>query len=87
MIYTAQSAIEGDSHGQPVQNSELCALFLRLSWLSRSGVSAVFVFDGPDRPKYKRNRRVRATPHWMTAKFQHFIMAFGFYCHTVRHFK
>ncbi|KAF9554494.1 hypothetical protein CPC08DRAFT_727126 [Agrocybe pediades] len=37
-------------------NPELCALFCQLAWLSRSGINAVFLFDGPKRPKVKHGK-------------------------------
>ncbi|KAF4619278.1 hypothetical protein D9613_004727 [Agrocybe pediades] len=63
------------------ENVELRGLFYRLAWLSRSGVNAVFVFDGPDRLKIKRGRPVVDHPSWLIDSFKEFVRAFGFHCH------
>ena len=84
-FYESQGVFNGRgySHAQAGENPELKVIFFRLCWLSRTGVSAVVVFDGPNRPKKKRGRSVRSQPHWMTQKFKDLVNAFGFYYHTV----
>ncbi|KAI9473920.1 MAG: PIN domain-like protein [Benjaminiella poitrasii] len=42
--------------------SELRALFFRFCRLYELGIRPVFVFDGPHRPEYKRNRWINTTP-------------------------
>ncbi|KAF9541910.1 PIN domain-like protein [Agrocybe pediades] len=85
-FYAAQGAFSSahrrNAHAQVGANPELRCLVYRLAWLSRSGVNAVFVFDGPNRPKMKRGKAVRAMPHWLTEAFQDFISAYGFYSYT-----
>ena len=73
-------------HAQAGENPELRALFYRLCHILRRPITAVFVFDGPQRATYKRDRLVVTQPIWITQLFQAFIAAFGFHSHTVRRF-
>ena len=70
-------------HAQAGENPELRALFYQLCHLLRRPITAVFVFDGPQRTMYKRNRLVVTQPIWITQLFQASIAAFGFHSHTV----
>ncbi|KAI7907556.1 PIN domain-like protein [Cokeromyces recurvatus] len=54
-VFQARSSTVGDQ-------SELRALFFRLCRLYELGIRPVFVFDGPQRPEYKRNRLINTTP-------------------------
>ncbi|KIM44282.1 hypothetical protein M413DRAFT_67934 [Hebeloma cylindrosporum] len=83
-FYESQAAFTGRGHvhAQAGLNPELHVLFFRLAELSRSTVQAVFVFDGPKRPKIKRNKAVRPLPHWLTSRFVQLVKGFGFHCHT-----
>ncbi|KAF9545126.1 PIN domain-like protein, partial [Agrocybe pediades] len=63
-------------------NLQLCALFYRLAWLSHSGVNAVFVFDGPKRPKVKRGKQVKPIVHRLSEPFKQLIAGYGFHSHT-----
>ena len=71
-------------HSSMGQNPELKSLFHRLSRLSTLPIAAIFVFDGPERPKYKRGTYVPPLNHFMTEPFQAFIKAFGFEFRMVR---
>ena len=84
-FYECQAAFSGRGHvhSHAGLNPELWALFFRLADLSRSTSQAIFVFDGPRRPKIKRGKAVRAHPHWLTSRFTQLVKAFGFHCHTV----
>jgi hypothetical protein len=73
----------GRQHLHAGQNPELRVLFYRLASLSRLPISAIFVFDGDHRPKTKRGKAVRTSPHWLTTSFKKLVEAFGFHCHTV----
>ncbi|KAI8059815.1 PIN domain-like protein [Thamnidium elegans] len=42
--------------------SELRAMFFRFCRLYEYGIRPVFVFDGPHRPRYKRNKEIDTTP-------------------------
>lgn len=42
--------------------SELRAMFFRFCRLYEYGIRPVFVFDGPHRPRYKRNKEINTTP-------------------------
>ncbi|KAJ3715806.1 PIN domain-like protein, partial [Lentinula raphanica] len=57
-------------------------LFKFLCFLSQAGVHCIFVYDGKDRAKLKRGRRVitREPSHYTQSKV--LIEAFGFYAHT-----
>ncbi|KAK7451236.1 hypothetical protein VKT23_012574 [Stygiomarasmius scandens] len=65
------------SHAQLGQNPELRNMFLRISRLSRLPVILLAVFDGPNRPRYKRNKSVRTIPHWMSSRTADILQAFG----------
>ena len=82
----AQTQFHHPQHAQAGENPELRALFYRLCHLLRRPITAVFVFDGPQRATYKRNRLVVTQPIWITQLFQAFIAAFGFHSHMVRGF-
>ncbi|KAF8151217.1 PIN domain-like protein [Mycena galopus ATCC 62051] len=69
-------------HAQSGRSPELRTLFYKLAALNDAGVIAVFVFDGPNRPSIKRNKKVKAQPHWLVEEFQELIKLFGFYCYT-----
>ena len=66
------------------ENPELRTLFHRLARLLQMCIIPVFVFDGPDRPHRKREKKVSTKPHWLTSRFKEFIEAFGFYSHMVK---
>ncbi|KAM5541489.1 hypothetical protein V8D89_004679 [Ganoderma adspersum] len=65
-------------HAQSGENPELHTFFYHLSFLSQYPIHAVFVVDGPLRPKVKRSTQVKTMPHWMTTGMQDFALAFGF---------
>jgi Holliday junction resolvase YEN1 len=71
------------NHAQMGRNPEVRALFFKLASLIDTGVNAVFVFDGPNKPKVKRNKRVIAKPHWLVAEFREMITLFGFHSYIV----
>ncbi|KAG0951017.1 hypothetical protein G6F57_001705 [Rhizopus arrhizus] len=54
-IFQAKSSVVGDQ-------SELRVIFFRLCRLYELGIRPVFVFDGPNRPSYKRNRLINTMP-------------------------
>ncbi|KAF7965283.1 hypothetical protein HWV62_44687 [Athelia sp. TMB] len=60
------------------QNAVLKAFFWRLTHLLSLPLAIIFVFDGPDRPKLKRGKQVKGTPHWMETATKALIEAFGF---------
>ena len=82
----ALSQFHHPQHAQAGENPELRALFYRLCHILRRPITAVFVFDGPQRATHKRDRRVVTQPIWITRLFRDFIAAFGFHSHTVRLF-
>ncbi|KAF8130008.1 PIN domain-like protein [Mycena galopus ATCC 62051] len=69
-------------HAQAGRSPELRTLFYKLVALHDAGAIVVFVFDGPDRPSIKRNKKVKAQPHWLVEEFQELIELFGFYSYT-----
>jgi hypothetical protein len=60
------------------QNAILQQFFWRLVHLLSLPVAAFFVFDGAERPDYKRDKHVRKVAHWMQNAAQYLIEAFGF---------
>jgi hypothetical protein len=65
------------------QNTVLQQFFWRLVHLLSLPVAAFFVFDGADRPDYKRDKHVCKVAHWMQNAAQYLIEAFGFQYSTV----
>lgn len=78
-----QTVFHKPHHAQMGRNPELRALFFKLAALNQVGVTAVFVFDGPHRPSVKRDKQVKAKPHWLVEEFTELIGLFGFHHYTV----
>ena len=70
---------------QQGQNPELRMMFFRCSKLLEAPFLPIFVFDGPNRPQWKRGKRVKGNQNWMTNGAKDIIAAFGFESHDVRH--
>ncbi|KAF8193646.1 PIN domain-like protein, partial [Mycena galopus ATCC 62051] len=79
-MYQASHAITF-SNAQPGPNPQLRLLFYRTAALLALPIRAVFVFDGPDRPKFKRGTRVLTHGHWLTSAFLELIREFGYHSH------
>ncbi|KAJ6453686.1 PIN domain-like protein [Mycena vulgaris] len=63
--------------------TRICGLFFYcLSALLQLPTWVIFVFDGPGRPQAKRNTRVIANGHWLTAQFHELIQDFGYHSYT-----
>jgi holliday junction resolvase YEN1 len=75
--YHAHSSREGE-------NPELRMLFFRLAKFLALPLLPLFIFDGPKRPKNKRNKRIMGAQHPLTGSFKVMIEAFGFEHHQVR---
>ncbi|KAG8840967.1 hypothetical protein FRB91_005481, partial [Serendipita sp. 411] len=56
-------------------------LFFRLARFLALPLLPLFVFDGPKRPKYKRNKKVMGAQHPLLPSFREMIKAFGFEYH------
>ncbi|OBZ73129.1 Flap endonuclease GEN 1 [Grifola frondosa] len=69
------------AHASAGQNPELRTLFYRLARLFSLPLTAVFVFDGPNRPSIKRGKKVIKAQHWLTAGAMRLIGDFGFQWH------
>ncbi|KAK4519461.1 uncharacterized protein ATC70_009697 [Mucor velutinosus] len=54
-VFQSRSSVVGDQ-------SEIRSLFFRFNKLYELGIRPVFVFDGPSRPDYKRNRFINTRP-------------------------
>lgn len=59
-------------------NADLRALFFRLMRLQALPVVPVFVFDGPDRPHFKRNAVVQGMTHAIETQFKEMLDACGY---------
>ncbi|KAJ7826418.1 PIN domain-like protein [Mycena leptocephala] len=57
-ITQSQAVFHKPRHAQMGKNPELKALFYKLAILNQAGVSAVFAFDGSDRPSIKRDKQL-----------------------------
>ncbi len=62
---------------------ELRILVFQLFVLASFPLNVVFVFDGDERPKFKRGKKVSPTPHWLTRQAAELAIAFGFKVMTV----
>jgi hypothetical protein len=80
-MYQASNAITF-SNAQPGPNPQLRLLFYRTAALLALPTRAVFVFDGPHRPEFKRGTRVLTHGHWLTSAFRELIREFGYHSHT-----
>ena len=69
--------------GKEGENPELRTLFFRCAKLMTMPLLPLFVFDGPRRPRVKRNKHISGKPHWMIQGMQKIIEAFGFQYTTV----
>ncbi|KAF9037846.1 PIN domain-like protein, partial [Hymenopellis radicata] len=66
-------------HVHKGSNAEVKELLRRLAKLLNFAIVPLFVFDGPERPKLKRGKRVVHSPGWLIGIFKELIDAFGFY--------
>ncbi|KAF9014428.1 PIN domain-like protein, partial [Hymenopellis radicata] len=66
-------------HVHKGSNAEVKELLRRLAKLLNFAIVPLFVFDGPERPKFKRGKRVIHSPGWLIGVFKELIDAFGFY--------
>ena len=82
-IYQTIAVYHNPDHVSSGANPELRTLFYKLAHLLNSCIVPVFVFDGPGRPRIKRNRFVRQGRHWLMDDLCELIDAFGFYSHQV----
>ncbi|KAJ7839363.1 PIN domain-like protein [Mycena olivaceomarginata] len=80
-MYQASNAITF-SNAQPGPNPQLRLLFYRTAAQLALPACAVFVFDGPHRPEFKRGTRVLTHGHWLTSAFRELIREFGYHSHT-----
>ncbi|EDR00271.1 uncharacterized protein LACBIDRAFT_314471 [Laccaria bicolor S238N-H82] len=68
-------------HTQAGENPELRTLFFRLAHLLRYPITVIFVFDGPERPDYKRSTVVKKKEHWVVKHFSEIIQDFHYKFH------
>ena len=66
--------------GQKGSNPALRTFHYRLCRLLQSNIHPLFVFDGPHKPPFKRNRQTSffTGRHWETQQLKRLITAFGF---------
>ncbi|EPQ50091.1 PIN domain-like protein [Gloeophyllum trabeum ATCC 11539] len=76
-LHATQNAM-AVGHAQSGENPELQALFRKTARLFSLCTSAVFVFDGDERPALKRNTKVIHYEHWLAAGLRELITCFGF---------
>ena len=72
------------NHAGAGANPELRTLFYRLAALLKIPLHAVFVFDGPARPRVKRQKQIQRPRHWLASAFQEMLTIFGFAWYEVR---
>lgn len=89
MIFEAQGAVnrvraKGGSWARTGRDTEYRCLSLKLEQLARLPAIVVVVFDGPNRPKIKRDTRVQSNKeHYLSAELRLLADAFGFHNWTV----
>ncbi|KAK7205980.1 PIN domain-like protein [Myxozyma melibiosi] len=71
-----RTSTSGSRASQKAQEQRTC--FLRLNSLLKAHVDAVFVFDGPQKPEFKRNKRVPITNPMDFRWMKNLISDFGF---------
>lgn len=71
-------------HARRGENPELRTIFHKLARLSSLPINAVFIFDGPQCPAEKRNKKVVQGTHFLTNGLRNLAEAFGFTTLTVR---
>ncbi|KAI4526176.1 PIN domain-like protein, partial [Schizophyllum commune Loenen D] len=69
-------------HVQTGRNAALKTLFYILCHFGRIPATLVFVFDGPNKPRFKRGKKVVHHELLLIDFFKEFIDAFGFYHRT-----
>ena len=63
-------------------NPALRTLYYRLNRLLSYPIFPLFVFDGPSRPSFKRNKKTTAVPGYITSSQKRLIALFGFPYHV-----
>ncbi|KAJ3924359.1 MAG: PIN domain-like protein, partial [Lentinula lateritia] len=61
--------------------SPLSQLFKFLCYLSQAGIHSIFVYDGKERPRFKRGRQVITREPGYYVQSRALIEAFGYYAH------
>jgi hypothetical protein len=61
----------------------LFIFFNKLAAYLKCAVTLVFVFDGPERPAFKRGKNVRHLSPWWTDRAKDLIHYFGYHIHQV----
>lgn len=67
--------------GQKGSNPAIRTFYYRLCRLLQANIYPIFVFDGPNKPPFKRNQRtspILLGPNWETRQLKKLISAFGF---------
>lgn len=65
-------------YGRGGENPGLRVLFYRCATLMRCPFLPLFVFDGPNRPEYKRGQKVNTKSHSLVSGMKKIVEAFGF---------
>lgn len=68
---------------QAGENLPLQILLWQVCRLLSLPITPVFIFDGPKRPKIKRGRQVKSTPHALMSAYMQLLKAAGFYAYIV----
>ncbi|KAG6819757.1 hypothetical protein H0H93_008969 [Arthromyces matolae] len=69
-------------HSRIGENPELKIFFAKLCYFLSLPATILFVFDGPQRPSYKRGRQVKTVPLWWHGHATRLIKDFGFHSYT-----
>lgn len=66
------------------ENRPLQVLFWQVCRLLSVSITPIYVFDGPERPSTKRDRKVKTAPHALMRPYQELIKRAGFHSYVVR---
>ncbi|EIM91541.1 PIN domain-like protein [Stereum hirsutum FP-91666 SS1] len=78
-VYKALGKFKRRYSGSPPM-PELQDIVSKLLRLAQTPLTPIFVFDGPKRPKVKRERQTVFRVHWLAQVFRKFIEVMGFLC-------
>ncbi|KAL1746854.1 PIN domain-like protein [Schizophyllum fasciatum] len=82
LVSAVKAKLQVARHVQTGRNAALKTLFYILCHFGRIPATLVFVFDGPNKPKFKRGKKVVHHELLLIDFFKQFIDAFGFYHRT-----
>lgn len=66
-------------HTRHTRNAAFASIFVKIMRIfSMTTIIPFFVFDGPDRPHFKRGKQLRRSTHWRESDIKKLLSALGF---------